>query len=91
MIEDPSNQFVYTANFNDSSVTGLTIDQNSGNLTPLSSRRRRKTVMRFTALPHGALSLDAPARSGARYRFERGHAFRSVLGNVRKALHEAER
>jgi len=42
MIEDPSNQFVYTANFNDSSVTGLVIDQNSGNLKPLSTQTKAK-------------------------------------------------
>jgi 6-phosphogluconolactonase len=35
LVEDPSNQFVYTANFNDSSVTGLTLDQNEGVLKPL--------------------------------------------------------
>ena len=38
ILEDPSNQFIYTANFNDSSVTGLLIDQNSGNLVPLSNK-----------------------------------------------------
>ena len=36
MLEDPSNQFIYTANYNDSSVTGRLIDQNSGVLTNLS-------------------------------------------------------
>ena len=35
LLEDPSNQFIYTANFNDSTVTGLTVDQNSGVLNPL--------------------------------------------------------
>lgn len=35
LVEDPSNQFFYTANFNSSSVTGLSIDQNSGVLRPL--------------------------------------------------------
>jgi 6-phosphogluconolactonase len=35
LLEDPSNQFVYTANFIDSTVTGSTVDQNSGVLTPL--------------------------------------------------------
>lgn len=38
LLEDPSNQFIYTANFNDSSVTGLSIDQNQGNLRPLSTK-----------------------------------------------------
>lgn len=35
LVEDPSNQFVYTANFNDSTVTGRVIDQNSGVLNNL--------------------------------------------------------
>lgn len=35
LVEDPSNQFLYTANFNSSSVTGLSLDQNSGVLRPL--------------------------------------------------------
>jgi DNA-binding beta-propeller fold protein YncE len=35
IVEDPSNQFVYTANFNDSSITGHTIDVNSGVLDNL--------------------------------------------------------
>ncbi len=30
LVEDPSNQFVYTANFNSSSVSGLSLDENSG-------------------------------------------------------------
>jgi len=29
-VEDPSNQFIYTANRNDSSVTGRVLDPNSG-------------------------------------------------------------
>jgi 6-phosphogluconolactonase (cycloisomerase 2 family) len=33
--EDPSNQFLYTANFNDSSVTGVVLDQNAGTLSEL--------------------------------------------------------
>ena len=35
LVEDPSNQFIYTANFNDSSVTGRAIDPNSGVLNEL--------------------------------------------------------
>lgn len=35
MLEDPSNQFIYTANFNDSTVTGKIIDVNAGVLNPL--------------------------------------------------------
>jgi len=30
LVEDPSNNFIYTANFNDSTVTGHTLDQNFG-------------------------------------------------------------
>jgi hypothetical protein len=35
IVEDPSNQFIYTANFNDSTVTGRSIDQNAGTLQNL--------------------------------------------------------
>ena len=42
ILEDPSNQFIYTANFNGSTVTGLSIDQNAGNLTPLSQATKAK-------------------------------------------------
>src|SRR5579863_4167312 len=42
VLEDPSNQFIYTANFNSSTVTGLSIDQNDGNLTPLSQATKAK-------------------------------------------------
>jgi 6-phosphogluconolactonase (cycloisomerase 2 family) len=35
MFEDPSNQFVYTANFSDSTVVGKIIDTNAGVLNPL--------------------------------------------------------
>ena len=38
LIEDPSSQFLYTANFNDSSVTGRVIDQNSGSLKDLNAK-----------------------------------------------------
>jgi 6-phosphogluconolactonase (cycloisomerase 2 family) len=42
ILEDPSNQFIYTANFNSSTVTGLSIDQNDGNLIPLSQASKAK-------------------------------------------------
>jgi 6-phosphogluconolactonase (cycloisomerase 2 family) len=42
ILEDPSNQYIYTANFNDSTVTGLSIDQNAGILRPLSSVSKAK-------------------------------------------------
>jgi 6-phosphogluconolactonase len=35
LLEDPSNQYLYTANFNDSTMTGRTIDQNTGVLRDL--------------------------------------------------------
>jgi Lactonase, 7-bladed beta-propeller len=35
LVEDPSNQFIYTANFNDSSVTGSVLDPNVGTLSTL--------------------------------------------------------
>jgi hypothetical protein len=35
LVEDPSNQFIYTANYDDSTVTGKTIDQNAGVLNDL--------------------------------------------------------
>jgi Lactonase, 7-bladed beta-propeller len=41
MVEDPSNQFIYTANFNDSTVTGRLIDQNSGLLDNLKGNANR--------------------------------------------------
>ena len=37
LVEDPSNQFIYTANYNDSTVTGSAIDQNAGVLKNLST------------------------------------------------------
>jgi 6-phosphogluconolactonase (cycloisomerase 2 family) len=37
LVEDPSSQFIYTANFNDSTVTGSAIDQNAGVLHNLST------------------------------------------------------
>jgi len=36
MVEDPSNQYVYTSNHNDGSVTGKYINQNTGQLSDLS-------------------------------------------------------
>lgn len=45
LIEDPSNQFFYTANFNSSSVTGLVLDQNSGVLSPLPGKANRSYAL----------------------------------------------
>jgi 6-phosphogluconolactonase len=38
IVEDPSSQYVYTANFNDSTISGYRINQNVGFLTPLQPR-----------------------------------------------------
>jgi 6-phosphogluconolactonase (cycloisomerase 2 family) len=35
MVEDPSNQYVYTSNSNDGTVTGKYINQNTGQLSDL--------------------------------------------------------
>ena len=40
MLEDPSDQFIYTANFNDSTVTGRVVDQNSGVLDNLPGKAK---------------------------------------------------
>jgi 6-phosphogluconolactonase (cycloisomerase 2 family) len=36
LVEDPSNQFFYTANYYSSTVTGLSLQVNDGSLVPLS-------------------------------------------------------
>jgi 6-phosphogluconolactonase (cycloisomerase 2 family) len=41
ILEDPSNQFIYTVNFNDSTVTGSVIDQNSGVLKTLNGNANK--------------------------------------------------
>jgi 6-phosphogluconolactonase (cycloisomerase 2 family) len=46
LVEDPSDQYFYTANFNDSTVTGVDLDPNSGILKQLQG-----TAARATALP----------------------------------------
>ena len=40
LLEDPSNQFIYTANFGDGTITGLSIDQNQGNLRVLNTKSK---------------------------------------------------
>ncbi len=39
LVEDPSNQFFFTANFDSSSVVGQVLDENAGDLKPLSSTK----------------------------------------------------
>src|ERR1035438_1607450 len=51
LVEDPSSQFFYTANFNDSSVTGQAIDQNSGTLIPLSQSTKAPSEYTLTGPP----------------------------------------
>ena len=51
LVEDPSNQFFYTANFNDSSVTGQTIDQNAGTLVPFSQSTKAPSEYTLTGPP----------------------------------------
>jgi 6-phosphogluconolactonase (cycloisomerase 2 family) len=46
MVEDPSNQYIYTSNANDGSVTGKYINQNTGQLSDLS----RGSVFQATGL-----------------------------------------
>lgn len=48
LIEDPSFQFFYTANFNDSTLAGHSLDQNTGVLEPLSQNHHVKDTF---ALP----------------------------------------
>jgi 6-phosphogluconolactonase (cycloisomerase 2 family) len=55
MIEDPSNQYVFTSNFNDGSVTGKYINQNTGQLSDLS---------RGSSFPTGGLGATCLAVSG---------------------------
>jgi 6-phosphogluconolactonase (cycloisomerase 2 family) len=48
LLEDPSDQFIYTANFNDSSVTGRVVDPNSG-------------VLNNLRVANGTFALQGPA------------------------------
>jgi hypothetical protein len=45
IIEDPSDQFIYTANYNDSTVTGKVIDQNAGVLNPLNGSANKNYLL----------------------------------------------
>jgi hypothetical protein len=45
LVEDPSSQFVYTANFNDSTVTGGFIDANSGLLRALPGSANKPYIL----------------------------------------------
>ena len=51
LVEDPSNQFFYTANFNDSTVTGLQVDERAGVLRPLSEATKAPDSYTLTGPP----------------------------------------
>ena len=51
LVEDPTNQFFYTANFYSSTVTGQAIDQNAGTLTPLSQVSKVPASYALTGQP----------------------------------------
>ncbi len=51
LVEDPSNQFFYTANFNDSTVTGQQIDNRAGVLRPLSDATKAPNSYKLTGQP----------------------------------------
>jgi 6-phosphogluconolactonase len=61
LLEDPSNQFVYTANFNSNTVTGLALDRNAGTLYPLSQRTKAKDSY---AIPGPAAWCVVSGRTG---------------------------
>jgi hypothetical protein len=51
LVEDPSNQFFYTANAYDSSVSGQQINEQGGNLTPLSQTSKAPDQYSLTGPP----------------------------------------
>jgi 6-phosphogluconolactonase (cycloisomerase 2 family) len=44
IIEDPSNQYIYTADYNGNTVTGHVLNPNTGDLTPLRNMTTFPTV-----------------------------------------------
>ncbi len=44
MVEDPTNQYIYTANYNDNTVTGFIIDASTGQLSPMFKGTQFSTV-----------------------------------------------
>jgi hypothetical protein len=67
LVEDPSDQFIYSADFNDSSVTGRVVDPNSGRAEQ-SARVPQLSAGR--AGRPGAWWMGVPARTIARLLFE---------------------
>jgi hypothetical protein len=57
LVEDPSDQFIYSADFNDSSVTGRVVDPNSGVLNNL----RVTSTYPVQGRRPGAWLTDVPA------------------------------
>ncbi|MGA2278345.1 MAG: hypothetical protein ABSG00_12130 [Terracidiphilus sp.] len=51
LVEDPSNQFIYTANFNDSTVTGQELSAETGLLIPLSQASKAPSSYSLTGPP----------------------------------------
>jgi hypothetical protein len=51
LVEDPSNQYFYTANINDSSVSGQSLDENAGTLRPLSQSTKAPSEYALTGPP----------------------------------------
>ena len=51
LVEDPSNQYFYTANAYDSSVAGQAINEQSGTLTPLSQTSKSPDQYALTGPP----------------------------------------
>jgi hypothetical protein len=51
MVEDPSNQFIYTANYDAQTITGQVIDQTAGTLTPLSQSSKVPSSYALTGPP----------------------------------------
>jgi 6-phosphogluconolactonase len=55
MVEDPSYQFIYTANYDSSTVTGQVINQVNGGLTPLSETTNVSSSYALTGPPSWCL------------------------------------
>jgi hypothetical protein len=55
LVEDPSNQFFYTANFDAPTVTGQELDQNTGTLKPLSQQSKVPDSYALTGPPSWCL------------------------------------
>jgi 6-phosphogluconolactonase (cycloisomerase 2 family) len=51
LVEDPSNQYFYTANYNDSSVSAQSIDENAGTLIPLIQSTKAPSEYALTGPP----------------------------------------